>query len=282
MRRELDGHEERNALLSEQIAGVRTEARSITERFDERLIAVDQRAQALRSELGAGRERLDAVGIHVERLGADAVGLRTEIVQVRDTNDVTARGLDLLRAELATVREEAKFGDAKLERMQSELTFALKSLEQLKQGLSVAGEAALLARREAEQARKLVGDGSGDRVNDVFQQILGMAAQRNSARAPSGSCARGGRPRAVEREPRTGFDDATTPMAVLTLDGKFRELNPAFTKLVGYRSSSSRRPPGRRRTTAATTRTRPTRSRCSARASSASSRSRARTCTGRA
>ena len=36
------------------------------------------------------------------------------------------------------------------------------------------------------------------------------------------------------REPRHGFDDAPAPMAVLTLDGKFRELNPPFAKLVGY------------------------------------------------
>ena len=37
------------------------------------------------------------------------------------------------------------------------------------------------------------------------------------------------------REPRHGFDDVTKPMAILTIDGKFKELNPAFTKLVGYK-----------------------------------------------
>ena len=41
----------------------------------------------------------------------------------------------------------------------------------------------------------------------------------------------------MERAPRHGFDDATQPMAVLSLDGKFRELNPAFTKLVGYKEA---------------------------------------------
>ena len=35
--------------------------------------------------------------------------------------------------------------------------------------------------------------------------------------------------------PRHGFDDAPAPMAILGLDGKFKELNPAFTKLVGYK-----------------------------------------------
>ncbi len=124
--------------------------------------------------------------------------------------------------------------------MQSELTFALKSVEELKQGLSSAGQAAVIARREAEQARKAaqhVGDGSTERVTEVFQQILGLAAARNNqqpARRPSVTAAPV-RPEPVKREPRHGFDDAAAPMAVLGLDGKFKELNPAFTKLVGYK-----------------------------------------------
>ena len=36
------------------------------------------------------------------------------------------------------------------------------------------------------------------------------------------------------RPPRAGFDDAARPMAVITLDGHFKELNPAFSDLVGY------------------------------------------------
>ena len=124
--------------------------------------------------------------------------------------------------------------------MQSELTFALKSLEELKQGLSSAGQAAVIARREAEQARKAaqhVGDGSTERVTEVFQQILGLAAARNQPprRRPTHADAQRAKPEPVKREPRHGFDDALQPMAILALDGKFKELNPAFTKLVGYK-----------------------------------------------
>ncbi len=123
--------------------------------------------------------------------------------------------------------------------MQSELTFALKSLEELKQGLSSAGQAAVIARREAEQARKAaqhVGDGSTERVTEVFQQILGLAAARNQQpQRRQQSMTPTARPEPVKREPRHGFDDAAAPMAVLGLDGKFKELNPAFTKLVGYK-----------------------------------------------
>jgi PAS domain S-box-containing protein len=42
------------------------------------------------------------------------------------------------------------------------------------------------------------------------------------------------KPEITRREPRHGFDDVTTPMAVLGLDGKFKQLNPAFARLVGY------------------------------------------------
>jgi PAS domain S-box-containing protein len=40
---------------------------------------------------------------------------------------------------------------------------------------------------------------------------------------------------APAREPRPGFDDADNAMAVIGLDGRFRELNPKFSELVGYR-----------------------------------------------
>ena len=35
------------------------------------------------------------------------------------------------------------------------------------------------------------------------------------------------------REPRPGFDDVKEPKATIGLDGRFRDLNPAFTDLVG-------------------------------------------------
>ena len=118
-------------------------------------------------------------------------------------------------------------------------TYALKSLEELKAGLSSAGQAAVMARREAEQARKAaLHDGSTERVTEVFQQILGLAAQRNAqTRRPQPAAPTLSAPRVepVKREERHGFDDAHAPMAILALNGKFKELNPAFTKLVGYK-----------------------------------------------
>jgi len=105
-------------------------------------------------------------------------------------------------------------------------------MEEMRASLTSAGQAALVARREAEQAKKAAdaaGDGTGEHVTQVFREILGLAAK--------------GRPRTLQkteepppepREPRHGFDDETVPMAVIGLDGKFKELNPSFCRLVGY------------------------------------------------
>ena len=247
------------------------EARATGQGLATRLSAVDQRAAALRAELGAGRERLDAVGAQVEQLGTTVLGtgdavdaasrageeradvLRAELGQVREVAEAAARGIDALRAELAGVRAAAdavrddaaaaraaaNYGDERIVAMQSELTFALRNFEELKQGLSSAGQAAVIARREAEQARKAAqhaGDGSTERVTEVFQQILGLAAARNAPHGGHGtpSIPATPKPEPVRREPRHGFDDAAVPMAILRLDGKFKELNPAFAKLVGY------------------------------------------------
>ena len=175
--------------------------------------------------------------------------LKAELGEVRHVAETAARGLEVLRSELSGFREVAETlrtevrvvasQDERIEAMQAELTFALKSLDELKQGLSSAGQAAVIARREAEQARKAaqnVGDGSTERVTEVFQQILGLAAARNQpSRRPGAAVSQQIKPEVPKREPRHGFDDEASPMAILSLDGKFKQLNPAFTKLVGYK-----------------------------------------------
>ena len=80
----------------------------------------------------------------------------------------------------------------------------------------------------------------------MFREIIGLAARGGGGARDGGSIQRRaeiGKLRAQRdssireiptRESRHGFDDVPQPMAVLTLDGKFRELNAAFSKLVGY------------------------------------------------
>jgi PAS domain S-box-containing protein len=144
-----------------------------------------------------------------------------------------------MHTEAERARASTRKGEERIEAMAAEVTFALKSIEDLKQGLTSAGQAAVIARREAEQAKRAAqtaGEGSSVDMSHVLQQLLGMANGRNAARRPSSpGLPTPKRQDAAEREPRHGFDDVSQPMAVLNLDGRFRELNPAFSRLVGYK-----------------------------------------------
>jgi PAS domain S-box-containing protein len=289
MRRELDagaeqltalgGEVERTAGTAGAAATAAEEARAEAaaaqaagERTASRLAELDERARSLRTEMATGRERLDALGGRMERLGKDVVEagqaagaartaaeaqsaeLRDELVVVRRVAEQARDGLDALRSDIDAVRADsqsvrddaaaarlaAQGGERRVEAMQAELTYAMKALEDLKAGLTSAGQAAVIARREAEQAKRAaqnMGEGNSG-VNEVFQQLLaaaGRGGQPSGARrslTPGSEVRR--RPKADAREARHGFDDVTRPLAILGLDGKFRELNPAFARLVGY------------------------------------------------
>ena len=231
---------------------------------------LDQKATSLRGEMGTGRERLQVLDASVEKLAtatADAVqdasaartateeqgaALREELAEVRALAERAAEGIEAIRADVQAVRGQAermasesesnrqtvRAGEERLAAMGAEVTFALRSLDEMKAGLTSAGQAAVMARREAGEARKAAqnaGEGSKDNVTEVFAQLLGLAAKKGNSgihRRPSQPNLK--RPDPVKREPRHNFDDASVPMATLGLDGKFRELNPTFTKLVGY------------------------------------------------
>ena len=231
---------------------------------------LDTKASTLRTEMSAGRDRLQALDASVNQLGqasmlagkdaqsakaaveAQGVELRTEIAEVRAIAEKAQDGIDKILAEVALVRGQSErmaadsaanvetvvAGERRLEAMGAEVTFALKSLEEIKAGLTSAGQAAVIARREAEQAKKAAqnaGEGSKDNVTEVFAQLLGLAAKKGQSgihRRPSNPGTK--KPGPSKREPRHGFDDVSQPMATLSLEGKFRELNPAFAKLVGY------------------------------------------------
>ena len=70
----------------------------------------------------------------------------------------------------------------------------------------------------------------------MFREILGMAARGGHGMRPQpiGAARPAEPPKPVEREPRAGFDDDAHPLALLGLDGRFKELNPSFVRLVGY------------------------------------------------
>ena len=162
-------------------------------------------------------------------LRTELEAMRAETTAVRDQAELANAVAEQARA----TAEAARLEEEKVEALQAEVQFAISTMEEMKAGLTSAGQAALVARREAEQAKKAAehaGDGTGEHVTQVFREILGLAAK--------------GRPRGLQasvdttppepREPRHGFDDETIPMAVIGTDGKFKELNPSFCRLVGY------------------------------------------------
>ena len=203
-------------------------------------------ADAVRSDL---TDAVAAEAKRTEALQEELAAAKAEIVTLRASADKVLEEAAMSRQQAQAAMQRAQAGDQRIEQINSELTFAMSQLDELKAGLTSAGQAAIIARREAESAKRAAVEGSeknNERVSEVFREIIGMAARGTSGGGGGGSVQRRaelGKLRAQRessireiptREPRHGFDDAPQPMAVLTLDGKFRELNAAFSKLVGY------------------------------------------------
>jgi PAS domain S-box-containing protein len=121
-------------------------------------------------------------------------------------------------------------------------------MDKYKHGFEEARQAAVAARRDADMARSaaeragVVNEATQEKFTEVWQKMLttptGARPHRPGSgvvtRMPLGKDGAGARAAEEQREPRAGFDDDARPMAVLDLKGKFKQLNPAFAKLVGY------------------------------------------------
>jgi PAS domain S-box-containing protein len=109
---------------------------------------------------------------------------------------------------------------------------AERRAQQAEQAAAAAAEAAALARQSAEEAGI---DAAAARreleSGDPRELLQPLQAGGNGAHRPL--FARPADP-TPEREARPGFDDVRNPMATIGLDGHFRQLNQAFTDLVGY------------------------------------------------
>ena len=109
--------------------------------------------------------------------------LREELEALRDETAVVREQAELANAVAEKARqtaEGAKIDEERVEALQAEVQFAISTMEEMKAGLTSAGQAALVARREAEQAKKAAehaGDGTGEHVTQVFREILGLAAK---------------------------------------------------------------------------------------------------------
>jgi len=164
----------------------------------------------------------------------DAAAVVARLISAMERIEALERG----SAAVEVVRREAEAARAEAEEARERAAAAEQRVEELRGELASVAAAAESAQHEAEQARRAAEaerERAGARVNEVFHQILEVAMRGGASEASRRTVALAptvaGRP---AREPRPGFDDAAEPLAVLGLDGRFRELNPAFTRLVGY------------------------------------------------
>ena len=207
-----------------------------------------ERAEAIATtaEEGSGalREELDAVRTTATTAAEELAAARADLSELRKESAKILEEAAMSRQQAQAAMQRAQAGDQRIEGLSSELTFALATLDELKAGLTSAGQAAIIARREAESAKKAAvaeSEKNNERVSEVFREIIGLAARSGgdggsvTRRAALGELRAKREDEVVPaRPPRHGFDDVTQPMAVLNLKGKFTELNPAFSKLVGY------------------------------------------------
>jgi PAS domain S-box-containing protein len=107
--------------------------------------------------------------------------------------------------------------------------------QEAEQAAAAAAEAAAVARRSADEAGADAAEARNALENGNARELVQpLQAGGNGVHRPLFE--RPAEP-APERETRPGFDDVGTPMAMISLDGHFRQLNQAFTDLVGYPES---------------------------------------------
>ena len=136
--------------------------------------------------------------------------------------------------EISSLEQETAELRASLEREAGELRAAMADETQaLRAALEQAREDAASARELAERAFALAEEAhlEAERRHHVREDVGRGAAQ---AAEPT-------EPEPPAREPRPGFDDSDQPLAVIALDGRFEQLNPAFERLVGYPEREFRR-----------------------------------------
>ena len=181
------------------------------------------------------------------------------------------------RQQAQAAMQRAQAGDQRIEELSSELTFALATLDELKAGLTSAGQAAIIARREAESAKKTAAaesEKNNERVSEVFREIIGLAARSGAARAAGGGSVprraelgklRAKRESEIRRSRRASRATASTTRRSRSPSSTSRASSASSTRRSpsssATRSTSSSRRSGRPCTIVPSTRSRPSSSR---------------------
>lgn len=232
-----------------------------------RVSQMAEQNEGLRGELDRAQGELDTLRGRLDSGVAPASSdelaqLRVEIAEVRQAPaPVTADDLEAVRAEIRELRGAEEGGQTAAERAEATLEAVRALADELRAEVADAREAAAraheaaneaadsaaveakVARVQAEAAR-VHSEEAGSQASSAREvaEAWASAAEKHGRAAAtdngSSKAERAEKPKEAEapaREPRPGFDDAELAMAVIGLDGRFKELNPKFSELVGYR-----------------------------------------------
>jgi len=198
------------------------------------------------AEMHAGRawEATNAAEAHADRAGEASTSAEEGAVRATEA----AGGADRHAGRADEVaRRIAEAAEAAEHRAALAQEAAAAAAEAAKQALDAAEQ----ANSEVEAVRRAAQETSGGRgfeAAPLLAPFRGHGAEPAAEAAPANGHAPKpadgpdphrplfGRAREAgpAREKRPGFDDATEPMATIELNGHFRELNQAFSDLVGY------------------------------------------------
>jgi PAS domain S-box-containing protein len=204
--------------------------------LDEKVRRAEEAAAAARAE----GEELLATAVEVQEAAERATSIQArmdaQMARVEESMSEVERGAIRAEAAASSAAGDAKRSGQEAGRLAEIATAAEQQAELAREAAEAAEQAAIAARTAAGEA-----EAAGQRTRDAERPLVRVDAPANG-HAPAGN-GNGHDPRrplfskrdtGPTRPPRPGFDDASNPMAVIALDGHFKELNPAFTDLVGY------------------------------------------------
>jgi PAS domain S-box-containing protein len=205
-------------------------------------------AQELRRELSSGHEQLTSAATDVARLDRELKALREQLAgdmaqAGRAQAETLERAVERIAAqvaagraegeaaaaeqsaELAAVRRLAERAGAGFDELRAEVR-AVRTLAELANAVAEKARLAAEAQLDDEQA----GTNPSEQAAQVLREMLGLA----TASAPETLYKPLEQVEETVRAPLPGFDEEPAPMAMIGIDGRFKQLNPSFCRLVGY------------------------------------------------
>ncbi len=224
MRAEASRSAEEAAQARQELADVRRE-----------LAANSAEVAQTKAELAEARELAAAVREVAESARADAesaAGAGDQARGAAESGEQALRLAEEAREQAGAAAERSEVAMSLLEEVGGEVARTRAESEAAREELASLHAQAedILRVVERSVARVLTG---GPPADDGWVEDPAPPTGAPVAAAPA-PAAEPAPASAMARDLREGFDDVSAPMAMLNLEGRFLELNPAFTDLVGY------------------------------------------------